>query len=118
MLLKILQIIAIIGTILTGLFALIAPTKIQGFTGINPIGGRGISEIRAIFGGLFIGLGLAALLLDTTVAYPMLGITYFAIGAVRAVSIFIDKSFEQSNLISLAIEIIFGIILGCSTPRL
>jgi hypothetical protein len=111
MFINILQIIAVIGTILTGLFALFAPTKIEGFTGIRPIGGRGITEIRSVFGGLFIGLGLAAVLLDTTVTYPMLGIMYFAIGAVRAVSMITDKSVESSNLISLVVEIVFGIIL-------
>lgn len=111
MLITVLQIIAVIATILTGLFSLVAPTKIEGFTGIKPIGGRGITEIRAIFGGLFIGLGLAAFILDHSVAYPMLGITYFAIAVVRAISMVIDKSIERSNIISLAAEIILGIIL-------
>jgi hypothetical protein len=111
MFLTILQIIAVIGTILTGLFALLAPTRIQGFTGIQPVGGRGITEVRAVFGGLFIGLGLAALLLDTAVSYPLLGWMYLAIGAVRAVSMFADKSVERSNLISLVVEIVFGVIL-------
>jgi hypothetical protein len=111
MFLSILQIISVIGTILTGLFALLAPTKIQGFTGIQPLGGRGITEVRSIFGGLFIGLGLAAFLLDSAVAYPMLGIVYFAIGVVRAASMLIDQSIERSNIISLVVEIIFGIIL-------
>jgi len=36
---------------------------------------------------------------------------YLAIGAVRAVSMVIDKSIEQSNIISVIVEIIFGIIL-------
>ena len=111
MFLTILQVIAVIGTILTGLYALLVPTKIEGFTGIRPIGGRGITEIRAVFGGLFIGLGVAAFLLDHAVAYPMLGIMYLAIGLVRAISMFMDKSIERSNLISLIVEIIFGIIL-------
>jgi len=109
--LKILQIIAVIATILTGLLSLVAPTKIEGFTGIHPVGGRGITEIRAIFGALFIGLGIAALLLDKTVAYPMLGIMYLAIAVVRAVSMILDKSIENSNVISLAIEIVIGVIL-------
>jgi len=109
--LKILQIISVIATILTGLLSLVAPTKIEGFTGIHPVGGRGITEIRAIFGALFIGLGIAALLLDKTVAYPMLGIMYLAIAVVRAVSMILDKSIENSNVISLAIEIVIGVIL-------
>ena len=105
-----LQLIAAIATILSGLYSLLAPTKIQGFTGIKPIGGRGIAEIRSVFGGTFIGLGIAPFILDTSVAYPMLGIVYLAIGAVRAVTIFVDKSREQSNLISLAVEIVFGVL--------
>jgi len=109
--LKILQIIAVIATILTGLLSLVAPTKIEGFTGIHPVGGRGITEIRAIFGALFIGLGIAAFLLDKAVAYPMLGIMYLAIAVVRAVSMLLDKSIENSNVISLAIEIVIGVIL-------
>ena len=109
--LKILQLIAVIATILTGLLSLVAPTKIEGFTGIHPVGGRGITEIRAIFGALFIGLGIAALLLDKAVAYPMLGIMYLAIAVVRAISMVLDKSIENSNVISLAIEIVIGVIL-------
>ena len=107
---SILQLIAVIGTILTGLYSLIAPTKIDGFTGIKAIGRRGISEVRSIFGGTFIGLGIAPLLLDKAVAYPMLGIVYLAIAAVRGVSIVVDKSRAQSNLISLAVEIVFGVL--------
>jgi hypothetical protein len=111
MIMTTLQIITVIGTIMTGLYSLLAPTKIEGFTGIKPIGGRGITEVRSIFGGLFIGLGIAALLLDSSITYPMLGMIYIAIGAVRAVSMYLDKSIERSNVISLAVEIVFGIIL-------
>mgnify|MGYP005650852989 CR=1 FL=1 len=106
-----LQLIAAIGTILTGLYSLIAPTKIQGFTGIKPIGRRGIAEVRSVFGGTFIGLGIAPFILAKSIAYPMLGSVYLAIGAVRAVTIFVDKSREQSNLISLAVESVFGVLL-------
>jgi hypothetical protein len=111
MILQVLQVIVTIGTILTGLFSLIKPTAITGFTGLQPVGGRGLTEIRAIVGGLFIALGAAPLILNDPVAYLMLGIAYLAIGLVRAVSIFLDKSAEPSNWISLAVEIVFGVIL-------
>jgi hypothetical protein len=109
--LKILQIIAIIGTILTGMLSLFWPKMAQGFTGLTAPGGRGITEIRAVLGGLFIGLGIAVFLLGTREVYQMLGIMYLAIAAVRAVSMVVDKSVEQSNIISLVVEIIFGVIL-------
>lgn len=109
--LKIFQIIAVIGTILTGMLSLFWPKMAEGFTGLTAPGGRGVTEIRAVLGGLFIGLGIAVFLLGTREVYQMLGIMYLAIAAVRAVSMVVDKSVEQSNIISLVVEIIFGIIL-------
>lgn len=109
--LKLLQLVAVLLTIVTGLVSLLAPRSVQGFTGLTAPGPRGITEIRAILGGLFIGLGIAVLVLATREVYQMLGIMYLAIAAVRLISIFVDKSSVQSNWISLATEIIMGIIL-------
>ncbi len=109
MLIQILQIIGAIATILTGLFSLLKPADIKGFTGIHAEGARGITEVRAVFGGMFIALGVLPFFFPA--AYFVLGVTYLVIGLVRAVSMFVDKSVVQSNLISLAVEIIFGIIL-------
>jgi hypothetical protein len=109
--LQILKVIAALGTIATGLISLFRPSSVTGFTGLSAPGPRGITEIRAVLGGLFVGVGLAPLLLKEPAAYRMLGIMYLAIAIARAVSIVVDKSFEQSNIISLVVEIIFGIIL-------
>ena len=111
MFIKILQIIAVVATILTGLVSLVNPRGVEGFTGLTAPGPRGITEIRSILGGVFIGLGIAVFLLGTRETYQMLGITYLAIGVVRLISIFLDKSSVQSNWISFAVEIIFGILL-------
>jgi hypothetical protein len=43
--------------------------------------------------------------------FQTLGIMYLAIAVVRAVSMFLDKSVVQSNWISLAVEVVFGVIL-------
>lgn len=98
-------------TILVGLVALFRPDSVTGFTGLQPDGSRGVSEIRSVLGGLFIAIGLAPFILNDPTAYKMLGITYLGIGAVRAVSILIDGASQGSNLISLAFEIVFGVIL-------
>lgn len=108
--LEILKIIVAIATILTGLFALVKPAAIRGFTGLLAEGPRGISEVRAIFGGLFIALGIAPFFLGDA-AYMVLGLGYLGIALVRLVSIFLDKSRDSSNWISLVVEIVFGIIL-------
>jgi uncharacterized membrane protein len=106
----ILKIIAALATVATGLLAFVKPAATYGFIGLNANGVRGVSEIRAIFGGLFIGLGLAPFFLGAT-AYQMLGIGYLAIAVARMFSIVFDKSYAQSNLISLVIEIVLGAIL-------
>jgi len=111
MFLEILKIIASVGTILTGLLALVKPTSIYGFTGLIAEGGRGITEIRSIFGGLFIALGAAVLYYRLPQTYAMLGIVYLGIAAVRLVSMILDKSIVSSNIISLVVEIVFGVIL-------
>ncbi|MBI5294675.1 MAG: DUF4345 family protein [Chloroflexi bacterium] len=109
-LLMVLKIIAALLTAATGLLALIKPDATYGFIGLNANGVRGVSEIRSIFGGMFIALGIVPLFLGP-VAYQILGITYLAIAAARAFSILFDKSYAQSNLISLVIEILLGVIL-------
>jgi hypothetical protein len=98
-------------TIVTGLVSLMRPRAVRGFTGLDAPGARGITEIRAVLGGAFIGLGVAPLVLNVPAAYQMLGITYLAVAVARIAGIALDRSFERSNWISLAIEIIAGIIL-------
>jgi hypothetical protein len=106
----ILKIMAALATAATGLLAFVKPDATYGFIGLNPNGVRGVSEIRAVFGGLFIGLGVAPFWLGAA-AYPMLGLGYLAIAVTRLFSVLFDKSYAQSNLISLAIEIVLGAIL-------
>jgi hypothetical protein len=110
MILQILQYIGCGLTVATGLLSLFAPEKTVGFTGLSPQGGRGITEIRSVLGGLFIALGAAPFFLGE-VAFMVLGISYLGIGVVRVISIFLDKSGTQSNWISVAFEFIFGVIL-------
>jgi len=111
MLLDILQIICAIATILTGLVSLLFPRRVTGFTGLEPRGGRGITEIRAVLGGFFVALGAAPLMLKADAAFMMLGIAYLVVGVVRLVSMFVDRSVESSNVISLVVELIFGVVL-------
>ena len=111
MILQILQYIAVIATILTGLVSLFFPLRVLGFTGLDVKGGRGVTEIRTILGALFVGLGLAALCFNMPETYQMLGITYLVMALARAISMFVDKSVVSSNIISVVAELVLGIIL-------
>ena len=109
--LDILKIIAAVVTVATGLFSFIRPRSVQGFTGLGVSSPRGVTEIRAVLGGAFIALGAVPLLTRTPEAFRMLGIVYLVIGATRIVGLILDKSPERSNVISLAVEIVFAGIL-------
>ena len=111
MLIRVLQVIAAIATVLTGLYSLLKPRSVTGFTGLRPEGARGITEIRAILGGFFVALGAAPLLLGEPATYTMLGLGYLFVAIVRAISMFADGSVVRSNWISLATEVVLGVIL-------
>jgi hypothetical protein len=111
MLLQILQYIACILTALVGIYATFSPKSTTSFTGLSPLGERGITEIRVVFGVFFIVLGLFPIIVGNPIAFQMLGYGYLLVGVARIISIFIDKSSERSNWISVAFEVIFGLIL-------
>src|SRR5512145_2176474 len=105
--LLILKIACALVTIAVGLISLVKPASITDFTGLQAAGPRGITEIRSVLGALFIGLGLAPFLLGMNpAAFKAGGITYLAVGLVRLVSMFLDKSVLQSNWVSLGFEIV------------
>lgn len=110
MVLNALKIIGALGTIVTGLISLFRPLSVTGFTGLRPDGARGLSEIRAVLGGLFIGSGLAVLLLNEPGAAKTLGFAYLGTGLARLFSIFMDDARDRSNWLSLAWELFFGIV--------
>jgi hypothetical protein len=108
---QVLQVIAALGTIGVGVVALFWPNSVTEFIGLAPTGPRGITELRAVLGAFFVALGAAPLLLGAPEAYRMLGIAYLTVAVVRTISMFVDKSVMSSNIISIAFEVVFGVIL-------
>ena len=100
-----------VATIGFGMLSVVAPKSAEKFTGLTAPGPRGISEIRSVLGGMFVGLGAAALIYQDPSSYGTLGIGYLGIGVVRAGSIVFDKASTASNWSSLGFEIICGTLL-------
>jgi hypothetical protein len=109
--LEILKLLACIVTIVIGAAAMIWPLRVREFIGLEVKGGRGITEVRVVLGALFIAIGALPLILGSTDAYLVLGYTYLSMGVVRLISMLVDKSVVQSNVISVITEFVFGIIL-------
>ncbi len=98
-------------TVLTGIAAIIWPNMMSRFTGLNMAHPRGLVEMRAGIGALFIGMGAAPWILGHPIAYQMLGIAYICIAVARFPAMIIHHSYEKSNWISLVIEVVFGVAL-------
>ncbi len=61
MLLRLLRFAVLAATVASGLVLVVKPESDSGFTGLAPDAARGVTEIRAAMGGVFIALGLAPL---------------------------------------------------------
>jgi hypothetical protein len=64
-----------------------------------------------VLGAFFIALGAVPLIFNEPAAYQMLGIAYLVVALVRTASMIIDESVVQSNIISVVVEVICGVIL-------
>ncbi len=111
MIITVLQVLVLFATIGVGLLSFVAPMTAASFTGLGIPEPRGKTEVRAILGGVFIGLGAAPLIFSSPGAYQTVGITYLVVAAARLVGIVADQSADQSNWLSLLVEIAFGFLL-------
>ena len=101
-------------SVLAGVLGLIWPQKVSAIIGLSLPGKLGISEFRATYGGLFIGAGLATLLIGTHQAALVLGAAWGGAFVARAVSLVIDKSRSRENLAGLVIEAAVATLLVLS----
>jgi len=108
---QIIKWVAVALTLCFGLYAMIKPNALKRAAGLEATGPGGITEIRSLIGGTFVGLAVAAVILNSNTAFTMLGICYAAIAAIRIISMVLDKSVSRIGTLNLAIETILAILL-------
>jgi hypothetical protein len=87
-----------------GLMGVFAPRVAANFVRIAPTGTTGISEVRATYGGVFLGLGLTALIVQQPTLFTAIGVGFGLAALVRLVSVWLDNSREPYNLAGIAFE--------------
>jgi uncharacterized membrane protein YhfC len=101
----ILNIASALLTIALGCFGWLAPrytaAALDLKTGASTMG---LSELRASVGCLFVGLGIAALLIGTPTAYVMMGCAYAGAAAGRATSLLRDAPPFRKAFVFFAVE--------------
>src|SRR5690606_27998195 len=111
MILSILKIIAAIASLLFGIVALWNPKQTAESAFLKADSPNGKAEIRASWGGMFIGLAIAVLFLRTQDAFMVFGIAYAATAAVRLGTWALDRNLvNRMVLIILGFEIISAIL--------
>ena len=98
-------------SIAAGFLGLIWPKHVSKVIGLQIPGKLGKSEVRATYGGLFIGAGLAVLLIGTSDAALVLGAAWAGAFVARAISFVIDRSRTKENVAGLVIEALMAILL-------
>ena len=110
---EILKIIMAILNVAFGILVIWQPQRVAEASSFELIGARGVAEMRVGFGGFFLGMGLAALILNSDPAYQLFGLGYLAAFGVRVLSLFIDdrETLLNNSYIGIgAVELIAAII--------
>ena len=108
------DLIPLIGAVLTfclGVLGLVAPGKVATLVGIAPEGKLGVSEIRATYGGFFVGLGVGCLWVQKPEVYFVVGLAWLLAAASRIISFALDRSFSSKNIGGVVIEAGIGLLL-------
>jgi hypothetical protein len=102
-------------TVILGLLGMLAPLHAGRMVGLKPLDGRGISELRATYGGLFTGMGLACLVLQAPAAYAVAACAWLGAALMRAVSMAVDRNPSWLNAGGVALELLIGTLLWAGT---
>lgn len=100
-----------IATLGLGVFGLFWPATVARMVSISPDGERGISEIRATYGGLFLAIGIFATLAQDGAVFRGLGVAWIGAAAARSFSYVRDHSRSGANLGAIAMEGAIGLSL-------
>jgi hypothetical protein len=107
-------VISNIGSILTlglGVMSLLYPNIIATFIGIEAKTGLGRSEVRATYGGFFVGLGTCCLWFQSSEMFLVAGIAWWAASMARILAVFIEKEASIKNFGGIVIEGGIGTLL-------
>jgi len=95
-----------VATMVIGLALMLFPRTFGHYLGLSfrSDTNNGVSELRGAFGGMWIGLGLACLLLAQPFTYFALGLAFFGAVIGRLISLLVDRTFNPHCLIATALE--------------
>lgn len=98
-------------TLALGLIGLVVPGRVAALVGIRAEDALARSEIRATYGGVFIGLGAACLVMRTPEAFAVAGAAWLFAALARVASLGAERDASGRNLAGVVVEGGLGIAL-------
>lgn len=98
-----------IGVVL-GFCAVLAPHKIEQLVGLQPGSPEGISEIRATYGGFFIGMGLYSLWAQNESIFTLMAVAWLSAAFVRLITLS-RNVLTAKNMAGVVFESAIGLLL-------
>ena len=95
-------------SIVLGVGALVSPETLARQTGLAADGPLGRSELRALFGGVFIGIGIAALLLGSPAAHLVGAAAFLGGAAAKLLSAALERGVLPAALPGLLFDLVLG----------
>jgi hypothetical protein len=91
-------------SIAAGLLGFLWPHRVSTTIGLGLPSQLAVSEFRATYGGLFMGAGVAVLIIGSSDAARVLGAAWAGAFIALAISVVIDRSRSKENMAGLVIE--------------
>lgn len=97
-----------LATVLIGLCLMLFPRPMMHWLGLapRPSSNNGVSEVRGPFGGMWVGFGLAALVLAQPLVYLALGAAFAFAVVGRLYSFVIDRTFNIHCVVATFFEVL------------
>lgn len=102
---------ALLGAILTlgfGVAAAVRPSSLEPLIGVTSTSPLGTSELRAVFGGMFIATGALALITREPLVFLTLGAAWLGDLGVRMVAVAVDHVPARDAAVVLALAALIG----------
>ena len=100
-----------LATLGLGVAGLILPARIAAMVGISPLGGPGLAEVRATYGGFFVGIGVVCLLSGSRAAFATAAAGWLGAAVARLFSMVRDRREPARNAAGLVVEAGIGLLL-------
>jgi len=100
-----------LATLALGVAGLAFPLRVAAMVGISPLGGHGLAEVRATYGGFFVGIGAICLVSDSSAAFATAAAGWLGAAVARLLSMARDRRAPAKNAAGLIIEGGIGLLL-------